>query len=432
MENNNYEIATKDQNKIVINKGSENNVAMMPNNKEEISSRGNTAMTPGNRGEIYNGNNTAMMPSDGTAMMPQDESNSGLLVIKKQDLNSDYVKNRIREEKEAKIDFNQAERIPVSNNIFLNPIFYTAVCGLFSALIVWACVEPFVLTQNGKESTTALHIMVISLNMLLCGAISGLDGLMSGNFLKMFKNGGIGLACGLVWGIVGGRFLANVIMGLITILLALLFPTMINNNCGQEIPLSAYPFSMIARAPAWAFMGLGVGAIPGIANSSTKMTINGLIGGMLGGFLGGFLFDPISYITHTDATTGAGLSRCIGFATLGMLTGFFVGLVENMAKDVWVTMKSGPLRGKQFVIYHNPTLIGSSPKSDIYIFKDPNVMPTHAKITKKGSKYEISEGNLGSDIYVNSVKINGSKILEPNDTIIVGQSILEFQQKEKR
>ncbi len=411
MENNNYEITTTNKNKIVLNNDSEK--------KETI--------TTNNKGEIYDSRNTAIVPSDGNKLKPRNESKSGLLVINKQELNSDYVKDRIREEKEAKIDFNKAERIPVSNNIFFNPIFYTTVCGLISAVIAWGCVEPYVLIDGNRESTAALTIMVVFLNVLLCTTISGIDGLMSGNLLKMLKNGAIGLGCGLLWGFIGGRFLANLVMAIIFILMRSLFPYMLSGS----LSITDYIFHMIARSPAWAFMGMGIGAIPGIANSSSKMIFNGIIGGILGGFIGGFLFDPISYITHS-MNIGAGLSRGIGFACLAISTSFFVGLVENMAKDVWITMKSGPLRGKQFVIYHNPTFIGSSPKSDIYIFKDPDVMPTHAKIIKKGSKYEISEGSLGSDIYVNSEKINGSKILEANDTIIVGQSILEFQQREKR
>jgi pSer/pThr/pTyr-binding forkhead associated (FHA) protein len=76
-------------------------------------------------------------------------------------------------------------------------------------------------------------------------------------------------------------------------------------------------------------------------------------------------------------------------------------------------------------------LIGSSPRSDIYIFKDSKVMPTHAKIQKKGNKYEIIDNSKGVGVYVNSKKINESKILEDNDEIILGQSILEFQQKER-
>ena len=360
--------------------------------------------------------------------------NNDLIVINKQELNSDYVNNRIREEKESKRDLNKAERIPVQTNILLNPVFYTAICGLITALIVWGCVEPFIVNEvdsDNAKNAIPLLVMMLGMSVFLGSSISALDPLMSGNFTKALKNGAIGLGAGLVWSIIGGLILVGIIIQLIQAVFLLLCPSIIEHLKTGVFTVPVMIFAMTYRAPAWAVLGMGIGAIPGIASSSKKMTFNGIIGGLLGGFLGGFLFDPIYYVTK-DISTGAGLSRCIGFGMLGLLTGFFVGLVENMAKEVWVTMKSGPLRGKQFVIYHNPTLIGSSPRSDIYIFKDPNVMPTHAKIQKKGSKYEIIDSSQGQGVYVNSEKINSSKILENNDTIIVGQSILEFQQKEKR
>ena len=362
--------------------------------------------------------------------------NNDLIVIKKQDLNTEYVKNKIIEEKESKRDLNKAERIPVETNIFLNPIFYTAACGLISAAIVWGCTEPFISTSGiaTNKRTIFLLLMMLGMCTILGSTISALDPLMSGNFKKALKNSAIGFGAGLVWAILGGGIIAGSIMWAIRNLMLAIFPNLIeilrNSPDGRyTIPIVIY--IMTARAPAWAVMGMGIGAIPGIASLSKKIAFNGIIGGLLGGFLGGFLFDPIIYLTQ-DLASGASLSRGIGFGVLGLLTGFFVGLVENMAKDVWVTMKSGPLRGKQFVIYHNPTLIGSSPRSDIYIFKDPNVMPTHAKIQKRGSKYEIIDDSRGVGVYVNTEKINGSKILENKDEIILGQSVLEFQQKERR
>ncbi|MBP5470281.1 MAG: FHA domain-containing protein [Candidatus Riflebacteria bacterium] len=346
--------------------------------------------------------------------------NNDLIVINKHDLKTDYVKNRINEERESKRDLNKAERIPIQNNLLLNPVFYTAVCGLISAFVGWSLIEPLVYAGSVKHSGM-LGLMVLVIVMFLCSSISSIDSLMSANFLKALKTGAIGLGVGLVWGIVG-----NLAAGLFMMIAQGLILTAMS---GPASKMTYIIISMMTRAPAWAFLGMGAGAIPGLANYSKKIAFNGMIGGMIGGFIGGFIFDPIGHFLNSQ--TGAE-SRAIGFVALSTFIGFFVGLVENMAKDVWITMNSGPLRGKQFVIYHNPTLIGSSPKSDIYIFKDPNVMPTHAKIQRKGSKYEIIDSSKGQGVYVNSEKINGSKILEPNDTIIVGQSILEFQQKERK
>ena len=350
--------------------------------------------------------------------------NNNLIVINKEELNSEYVKNRIIEEKEAKRDLNQAERIPVQNNILLNPIFYTAFCGLIAAILGWAISEPIVSKNHGY-----LLILPVCIIAFLCSSISSIDSFLSGNFIKGFIKSAIGLGLGLVWGLIG-TFIAGYFISFLRDIVSIAIPPDLKAD-GQTIELTfkSAVFAMITRAPGWTLIGIGAGIIPGISNFSVKLTINGIIGGMLGGFIGGVIFDPIAF---SMGNTSAVLSRGVGFGALSVCIGFFVGLVENIAKDVWVTMKSGPLRGKQFVIYHNPTLIGSSPRSDIYIFKDPNVMPTHAKIQKKGSKYEIIDNSQDKGVFVNSVRINGSKILEANDTIIVGKSILEFQQKERR
>jgi hypothetical protein len=354
--------------------------------------------------------------------------NNDLIVINKHELNSEYVNNRIKEEKESKQDLNKSERIPVQNNIFLNPVFYTAVCGFIAAFFGWGIIEYVSKTEKDSPMMWLLTVVAMGLGFL----ISSIDALMSGNLAKTARNGAIGLGYGLVLGI-ASNFIANIFYSILLYIVALsavsLFPELRTN----EPKIVSMILFMIARAPAWALYGAAIGIIPGFVNKSNKLKINGLIGGLIGGFIGGFVFDPVGRLAEmfTDSLQG-GLSRGVGFTILGLMIGLFVGLVENMAKDVWIVMKSGPLRGKQFVIYHNPTLIGSSPKSDIYIFKDPNVMPTHAKIQKKGSKYEIIDSSQGKGVYVNSEKINGSKILEKNDTVIVGQSILEFQQKERR
>ena len=62
------------------------------------------------------------------------------------------------------------------------------------------------------------------------------------------------------------------------------------------------------------------------------------------------------------------------------MSGLFVGLVESLTKDAWLLMIVGPLKGKQFIVYKNPTRIGSSPKCEIYLFKDPAIDPFHATI----------------------------------------------------
>jgi hypothetical protein len=61
-----------------------------------------------------------------------------------------------------------------------------------------------------------------------------------------------------------------------------------------------------------------------------------------------------------------------------------MGLVESAPKDRWLYVVAGPLAGKQFILYKSETSIGSRQESDIYLFKDPNILPRHAVISIGG------------------------------------------------
>ena len=88
------------------------------------------------------------------------------------------------------------------------------------------------------------------------------------------------------------------------------------------------------------------------------------------------LFDPISMATHTSKRQ-PGRWICSGRR---LATGIGMGLVESALKDRWLYVVSGPLAGKQFILYksanHHRQLASSrtSTCSKIQIFL-PNVMP---------------------------------------------------------
>ena len=158
------------------------------------------------------------------------------------------------------------------------------------------------------------------------------------------------------------------------------------------------------------------------------MILNGLLGGVLGGLLGGMLFDPISMIF--PPTNGeAWLSRCIGFTIIGLMVGLFVGMVEQWTKSAWLLMRAGPLAGKQFVIFRNPTVLGSSPKAEVYLFKDEAIEPRHALIHDLGGRFEIEDLNTADGTYVNGIPIH-RQLLKAGDQIVLGKTVLEFALKD--
>ena len=68
-------------------------------------------------------------------------------------------------------------------------------------------------------------------------------------------------------------------------------------------------------------------------------------------------------------------------------------------------MKAGPLAGKQFVVFRNPTVLGSSPKADIYLFKDEAIEPRHALIHDRGGRFEIEDMKTADGTYVNGIPV---------------------------
>ena len=149
-----------------------------------------------------------------------------------------------------------------------------------------------------------------------------------------------------------------------------------------------------------------------------------MAGGAIGGLLGGFLFDPISMITETGI-----LSRMVGIVGFGVIAGLAMGLLEEAAKQGWLKVAAGLITGKQFIIYKNPTIIGSSPKSEIYLFKDTAVMPAHAAIHIQGKSFVIEALDGNGAVYVNSQPVSQRRLLN-GDFINIGSTQFVFGTKD--
>ena len=162
--------------------------------------------------------------------------------------------------------------------------------------------------------------------------------------------------------------------------------------------------------------------------ASGKKTLNGLLGGLGGGLVGGLLFDPIC-MAFGDMRQGL-VSRFVGLSVIGGAAGLLIGLVEQMLKDAWLVVEQGFLVGKQFVIYKNPTLVGSSPKCHIYLFKDPAVEAQHAAIHTVGNQYEIEDLRSRPGTHVNSIPVSRAR-LRNGDQIRIGQTLFRYSERRR-
>src|SRR5690606_33758077 len=130
---------------------------------------------------------------------------------------------------------------------------------------------------------------------------------------------------------------------------------------------------VLVSAITWGIMGLFIATAPGILLRNGKRLLIGMAGGLVGGLIGGALYEPIKRaMGDADlAMWGEHVSRLVAIVSIGLIAGFGTGLLENVAKTGWMKVKEGLIAGKQFVLYRDPTYIGSAPNCHVYLFKDP-------------------------------------------------------------
>jgi MFS family permease len=252
--------------------------------------------------------------------------------------------------------------------------------------------------------------------------IGAADGIVCRLPRRALLCGFVGLLVGLVGGFVCSMA-ANVAYGPLTHLA-------MKQSSDSSSGLSTFGFviQMFGRSLAWGLAGVAMGLGQGIALRSKRLLIYGLIGGIVGGLLGGILFDPINLILLGADQPSALSSRLIGLAVIGAGVGAMIGIVELLARDAWLRMTQGPLTGKEFLLFKDIMKVGSSPRSDIYLFNDPLVTGDHAVIRAVGDECEIEARETASPVLLNSRTITRAR-LRHGDTVTIGRTMFVFQRR---
>jgi hypothetical protein len=267
--------------------------------------------------------------------------------------------------------------------------------------------------------------------LLLFGLTGGLIGLAlgaaDGIVCRLPRRALIGGGVGLVVGFLGG-FISGILAGLVYMPLNKLAMEQSGTAVGS---LSTFGFflQMLGRSLAWALAGISMGLGQGIALRSKRLLIYGLVGGVTGGLFGGLLFDPIDFLILGAEKPSAHWSRFIGLAVIGASVGAMIGIVELLARDAWLRMTQGPLSGKEFLIFKDVMKIGSSPRSDIYLFNDAEVASHHATLRAVGDQCEIENQDTVVTTLINGRPIKRSR-LRHGDEITIGRTVFVFQKRQ--
>lgn len=277
------------------------------------------------------------------------------------------------------------------------------------------------LEQLSAQSHAAALLLFPTVAGLIGLFIGAVDGFICRLPRRAFLAGGVGLLVGFTGGFVCS-FLANLAYSPLSELASRQL------DAGGLAGAFGFLVQMTGRSLAWGLAGLAMGLGQGIALRSGRLLLYGLIGGIIGGLGGGVLFDPIDLILLGPDKPSAHWSRMIGLTVIGLAVGAMIGLVELLARDAWLRMTQGPLTGKEFLIFKDVMTIGSSPKSDLYLFNDPQVSRQHAMIRAIGDECEIEAKDSTAPVLLNNRPIQRAR-LRHGDNVTIGRTSFVFQRR---
>lgn len=306
-----------------------------------------------------------------------------------------------------------------------------ALAGLVGALVTWGLVEvvlqPEADTNWYGDSTTTSNVLFTLVFALGIGlVISGWEGVQARSWVKtrtaLLKSGPVLVAGGLL-----GGFITNAVYTSMTsTIMADAYTAAINQGgAGADQVFAQYvqDHMHLPRGIAFALVGVAVGAALGAASRSTRRAINGAIGGFVGGFVGGFLFDYIG----SGSSSGV-MPRLVAIVVTGVLIGVSMGLVETARRENWLEIVSGGMAGKQFILYHQQTVIGSGADCHVTLIKDPAISPQQLQLTQNAGG--LTARSLDPQ---RPAQVNGTAIMEQtlvdSDLLQVGSTVLRYRSK---
>ncbi len=204
---------------------------------------------------------------------------------------------------------------------------------------------------SGFEDALGLLLAGLLLGGLITFLLAAADELPTGRWVRALLRGvgagGAGALLGVLF-LVGAGFLYSALLPLAV--------------------LGGPVFQILRRALVWGLWGFGVGLSAGLVSRSQRRIVQGCLGGLLGGLVGGFLFDVLA-----EMTSGATLSRFVGFVGLGLCVGVATALVEQLARVAWVRFLTGSREGKTILLHRDVNLLGRDELADLPLFGDPAV-----------------------------------------------------------
>ncbi len=235
----------------------------------------------------------------------------------------------------------------------------------------------------------------------------------------------VGLIIGLFVGITEGALTRNPVQaiksGLFSALLGLIAGAV--GLLLSEFLFQSVGAGILGRALGWGVFGLLIGLAEGMVGRTQSW--KGMLGGFIGGVVGGALLELTLSRFRTDAQTGS----AVGLMLLGACVGAFISLIAVLLSKAWLEVKSGKLKGTEFMLDKfmakgfPSVAIGSSPLKSEIVLPDPDIAPQHAMLTGDGMSFNLKDMSL-SGTFINNRKIervqlaDGQKIRMGNTEMV--------------
>jgi pSer/pThr/pTyr-binding forkhead associated (FHA) protein len=294
-----------------------------------------------------------------------------------------------------------------------------ALAGLIGGAVGWVPVE---LATHGHSLTEAQSTSTVIAGIVAVALVAG----MIGGMVLAAEGNSLGITP-----IAVRRFCLGFIVCLVLAIPETYYSDLIFSEIlyagGWRLDHPGSELYLIAgRLIGWTLMGLMLGVGVGLASASLRNVVKGALGGTIGGFVGGAAFDIIGSFSQSGLA-----SRLIGFCVIGLLIGFFIGLVQQLTKSAWLVVEAGRLRGRQFRLDAPLVTVGRAEENAVGLFGDPGVQPRHAVITHNGENYTLKNLAVQSGTLVNDGRIE-SLALKEGDRIKVGGYELAFHVRAER
>ena len=285
------------------------------------------------------------------------------------------------------------------------------LCGLgvLGGLLCWPMTEVVLRYQAVFPSFLIFSIALGALCGLVLGAFFGAAyGITS--YIK--RRVGTGMAAGALIGVAGGIIGFLIGQAVLFVLGNLILTSQ------KNVELIGLP---VARAVGWSMVGVFLGMSEGIRILSLKKIAVGALGGFIGGLLGGFLLEYAHALLPT-VTCG----RLLGLVLLGLLIGFFCGLVEKQLSFGVLRILNGAFRGKEYLVGQSRMTVGTGARCDINLSGYRDVAEVHADIAAKRGEVILRRRESGHPLVVNEEKVE-QQVLKFEDAIRIGSAKLYFQ-----